>query len=227
MSSRVSGRVVSALSAALAALCAALLPLSVSAEGSPAPLLLNERAFAAGDWTYLVQGQGPTAVMEQTRLQVSLPLDSSQSPQSGIIQAGAASRCQLRGDFDMSIRFRLTLWPPQNGVQVLLGDGQLQDVVARSSEPSFGQETYFAYFSPYAASVTTTDLTGKLRLSRTGATVTGYYLTDDGWTRLLAAPAQTGDAFIVFFAWSDDSRFQHEAVQATFSDFRLARAGTP
>ena len=60
-------------------------------------------------------------------------------------------------------------------------------------------------------------------LVRTGASVSAYYLTDEGWASLLTAPAQTGDAYIVLFAWSNDSRFQHQEVQATFSDFRLAQ----
>jgi hypothetical protein len=223
MANRPFGRVVNVLVGALAAASAALLPLSASADDGQAPLLLSERSFATGDWSFIVQGQGPTAVIDETRLKVTLPADSSQSPLSGIIQAGAASRCQVRGDFDMSIRFRLTVWPSNSGVQVLLGDGQLQDIVARSSEPAVGPETYLAFFPPYAASVSTTDISGKLRLARTGATVSGYYLSDDGWARLLTAPAQTGDAYIVFFAWSNDNRFQHQEVQATFSDFRLAR----
>ena len=223
MASRRFGRVVNVLVGALAAAYAALLPLSVSADDGQAPLVLSERSFTAGDWSFIVQGQGPTAVIDETRLTMTLPADSSQSPLSGIIQAGAASRCQVRGDFDMSIRFRLNVWPANSGVQVLLGDGQLQDIVARSSEPSGALETYLAFFPPYAASVSTTDTSGKLRLARTGATVSGYYLTDDGWVRLLTGPAQTGDAYIVFFAWSNDSRFQHQEVQATFSDFRLAQ----
>ena len=203
--------------------------IAVSATLVPAPaaagsrLVLSEASFGAGEWTYILQGSGPTAVIDGRRLDVTLPATSMQTAQPGIISGGAVSRCQVRGDFDMQVSFRLGEWPSQNGVQVVLGDGNLQDIVARSSEPSFGQETYLAYVPPNGASIPTSDLSGALRLSRQGGTVTGFYRSEDGWTKLLSAPAQTGDAYIVLYAWSDDIRFGHKGVSVAFSHFRLTQ----
>jgi len=119
------------LSALIGALVA-LAPETAAAQTSdPDHLALSEKAFAAGDWTYIAQGTGPTAAIDARRLEVTLPATSSQSSNPGAFSAGAVSRCLVRGDFDMEVGFRLDQWPARNGVQVLLGDGNLGDVVAR------------------------------------------------------------------------------------------------
>jgi hypothetical protein len=40
------------------------------------------------------------------------------------------------------------------------------------------------------------------------AAMIGNYATEAGWVKLLTAPAQTADAFVVFFAWSNDGRLK-------------------
>jgi hypothetical protein len=119
--------------------------------------------------------------------------------------ARLVSLFRLRGDFDIQVDFSLPQWPLYNGVRmaIALTDLYYDDYgVERSSlsasEPLGAQEVYVADFGPYVL-VPTQDLSGKLRLVRSGSIQTGYYYGGGGWvpTRvgLRLAPAATGSGW--------------------------------
>jgi hypothetical protein len=65
------------------------------------------------------------------------------------------------------------------------------------------------------------DLTGSLRITRTGAYATGYYLNGSKWTPIHTGPVVTSDVGIAFAAWSHDRLFSHQTVKAEFANFTL------
>jgi len=89
-----------------------------------------------------------------------------------------------------------------------------------ASEPLGAQEVYIADFGPFVL-VPTQDFTGKLRLTRSGDTQTGYYYDAGAWVPILTDSAPTSDIAIQLHAWSHDYAFQHHDVRATFDNFTV------
>lgn len=101
------------------------------------------------------------------------------------------SICQLSGDFDMQVDFDLLTWTPGNGVRVGLGTPlATMERTSFNAGDGFGtQEVYVVDLRGGGGNLVITpgsigDTPGKLRLGRTGNTVTGYYYDPDqlpGW----------------------------------------------
>ena len=133
--------------------------------------------------------------------------------------AGFGSQCRAVGDFVASLRYQLLDWPLSNGVHAILGDGGLTGGIARRSES--GLEDYLAYFEPVPASAETTDLTGQLRLVRTGSMLTASYRSGDGWIPLLSGPTVAAPASIGVSLYSRDAIFGDQFVRVAFDDIRI------
>jgi hypothetical protein len=139
---------------------------------------------------------------------------------------------RLRGDFDIQIDYNLPLWPRASGVRVGLNDGG-DNILGAVERVSFGPpdlagppgEWYVTDFlTPRRITRTAaSDLSGKLRMVRSGATVSGYRwdnATGD-WVLLRKAPALTADVHFGFGIWSQDPFFAGENVLVTFAHFRV------
>lgn len=134
------------------------------------------------------------------------------------IDAHLGSQCSLPADYDLQIGYRLLDWPAANGVQVALNAYFAGAFVFRESKP-WG-ERLGGWVPPVFGATAATELSGTLRLVRTGGIVTAYALRDGVWLAL-ASGANPGDAVFGFSA-SAFSEWSHQDVRVAFDDFRLA-----
>lgn len=108
--------------------------------------------------------------------------------------AGAVTRCKLRGDFDATLSFRLVEWQPYNGVWVTLQAADTGGFEAyRVSWLYNNGDDYGAYLPPAGDTAPATGNESVVRLSRHGATWTGYYLSNNNWVPIASGVGPTSD----------------------------------
>jgi hypothetical protein len=163
----------------------------------------------------------PRLTAQNGQLEVTIPADSVSDPGLGALAVQAVSRCQVGGDFDFQVDYRLLDWPTQSGVVVSLG-GEPDNFVARAGGSSGFPDFYFGSFPPVGfATLNTADLTGTLRLVRTGATSTAYVLQNGVWAPILSSPTTPEDELITLTVYSTDATFGHHATKVAFDNFGL------
>ncbi|MEQ1759432.1 MAG: CARDB domain-containing protein [Vicinamibacterales bacterium] len=100
---------------------------------------------------------------------------------------GIASACLLVGDFDISVDYALLNWPANNRHTIQMKMIDLGSGPSGSPGPyrfSGNSEMYGAVFVDHLDQVVTTDLSGTLRLVRSGTSLAGYYRNAAGWVLL-------------------------------------------
>jgi hypothetical protein len=172
-------------------------------------------------WSVEFYGSGAQVTVQDQQLEFFFPASAS-GVEFGVRLVGVF---QLRGDFDIRVDFRLLLWPRFNGVRtaIALTDAYDNDYgMERSSlsgtEPLGAQEVYVVDFGPIVL-VPTTDVTGSLRLARSGSTQTGYYRAGGEWIPVQTDTAPAQDITIQLHAWSHDDAFANGDVRAAADDF--------
>ena len=168
-------------------------------------------------WTVELNGTGSTTSETNQRLEITQPADAA----GGIFLTGLTSVCRVRGDFDIQVDFELSTWPPtQNGVRVGLvvtGIGNTE----RTSNPGV-PDTYLTNFGDGVQGLTpTTDLSGRLRVTRSGSSVTGFFFNTgtDSWVPIHTFDgATTGDVRFNLWSWSHDSIFADQVVEVAFDN---------
>lgn len=109
--------------------------------------------------------------------------------------AGLNSKFLVKGNFEMTVDYRLITWPEANGVRMgFEGPGFSPDsyagfMIKRKSygadEPPTPKEQYNADFDEgggwYGFQVPTTDMSGKLKLTRVGSLLTGSFWQNNAW----------------------------------------------
>ncbi len=183
----------------------------------------NDNHIATDVWTVELYGYGAQLHEQNQRLEFFMPANAS----GGEFGARLISRFELRGDFDIRVNFDLLTWPLYNGVRVAIGltDANFDDYgMERSSlsaiEPLGAHEVYVADFGPFVL-VPTSDLSGSLRLVRSGSTQTGYFGSAGTWTPVLTDWAPSGDIAIQLHAWSHDYAFRDWTVRAALDNFTV------
>src|SRR5262249_30152126 len=128
-----------------------------------------------------VNQTGPdTLIREQGgKLLITLGADAQPGGPFNNIDADWGGSCSLVGDFDMQVRYQLVEWPDANGVSAEL-DGFFADL-ATARQDVFNGNQYIAWSNPLLTGSSTTDLSGSLRLARTGSSATSYYRNALGW----------------------------------------------
>jgi len=155
------------------------------------------------------------------RLEITLPADAS----GDIFSSGVEGVCEINGDFDMQVDYELLVWPTGgNGVRVgLTADGA--GVMERMSNDDPNEEYYTADFGSYGnPSTTTTDVSGTLRIKRSGNTFYAYYRDNNtgNWVQLFShAGMPTDNLPFNLSAWSHDSLFGDQEVKIAFDNFIL------
>lgn len=193
------------------------------------PLLYDDFDDDALDpelWAILTES-GAVQVWEAgQRLEITFPATTSGSVSSN----GVISRCRMVGEFDVQVDYELVAWPAFNGVRIGLG-AAARDVVARHSSGVWDATTgerYHTNFNGVVGGLTTTaDTAGKLRLTRSGATLTGYYWGEWGWV-LLSSGSITEDLpeiAISLHGWTHDFAFGGKEVKVAFDDL-VVNAGS-
>jgi hypothetical protein len=206
-----------------------VLTVSVAVASSTSYDDFADNTIHTSRWTTVQMGSGLTIAAANQRLEINIPATAANDPSAGIFGAGLMSTCQIRGDFDLQATYQLLQWPTTNGVRVGLGAGAgrlfvdptpiVERVSASTNYPDSPGEYYLTDFDDGVWGVTSThDLTGTLRLVRSGSTVTGYRLAAGTWVVVHAGPMMTGDVRIALAAWSHDNLFAHQAVSLAFDN---------
>ena len=91
--------------------------------------------------------------------------------------AGLTFNYQLVGDFEITVDFKTYNWDLTGHDQQRMGLSFADVAVQRVSDFWFGGEVYLTYWGgqSWHNGTVTTDLSGKLRLTRVGGTITGYF----------------------------------------------------
>jgi hypothetical protein len=130
-----------------------------------------------GMWKVLTSGNEFTVNAVNNQLQLSLPGTATG-------YAMVEGRFALRGDFDMQVDFFLLDWPSNNkvegGIELSSFGGDLIAGVGRNdlTQDSYGCEMINDNIFPF---VPTGDMSGRLRIARTGTTITCYYWVSETW----------------------------------------------
>ena len=116
-------------------------------------------------------------------------------------------------------------WPTNSGAHITLGIPGVVQVDRLSLGPgeanagnpveSYGFDTAATGWK-YTA---TADTSGKLRMIRSGSTLTGLAWTQGGWAILGSAPMTTGDVKVLFGLFGFGANFGHVDVSFAMDNF--------
>jgi len=112
--------------------------------------------------------------------------------------AGVQGKFFLKGNFEMTVDYRLITWPKANGVRLGFegpnggpGSDEIFMVKRRNegaNQPQIPENTYSAAFndgSGYSGNIlSTTDDHGSLKLTRVGSVLTGYFIQNGVWQQI-------------------------------------------
>jgi len=199
------------------------LPLSAAAVSNLVYDDFDDNQINSHLW-FAYQGEpGPVVSETNQRLEILYP------PQSAgeVFGAGYVSICQLRGDFDIQVDYQLPVWPPANGVRValvtVLGSVERTSFGNLPDFPGEPREVYLTNFGDNVAGITeTTHLSGRLRQTRSGSTVSAYYFDEGNWVLIYSADATTNDTTFGLESWSHDYAFTDQVVNAAFDNALVA-----
>jgi hypothetical protein len=138
----------------------------------------------------------------------------------------------LKGDFDVTVDYRLVTQPTNNGVLLgIEGDvasGPVEYFEARRysllpGDPyQDGWESYRASFNYFdARDIPTTDGQGSLRVTRVGSVLACYYKHDGVWTQIHSRTGSGDWARIMLDASGDGNTPPVQNIQVAFSNFQV------
>jgi hypothetical protein len=190
------------------------------AQSTPATPTPSAKGFDLSAWNVSTIGSGPAATEANGGIDLFFPANARGDPQQQLLIAvSVTARCHLTGDFDLQADYSLVSWPPRNGVRFGLVAGA--DTVLRTSNPHSSDNTYSTSFSGYLTSGDTLDARGRLRLTRTGTTVTGYYLSNRTWVSIASASATVGASGYAIAAWTDSVTFGQRDVRVNLKNLTV------
>jgi hypothetical protein len=167
-------------------------------------------------------GQGVTATVTNNRLEITLPASSG-----GILyQGNMGSAFKLVGDFDMQVDFALLTWPTNNASQVGLTISQANDFSifrrSRGLNEGGGGEFFFTMIKGVMTQVPAGGSSGKLRMTRVGNTMSGFYWDGAAW-RLVGSSADSslGSSTTVHLDFDRDTTFSGPSVKIAFDNVQL------
>lgn len=186
----------------------------------------NDNSRDDTKWAEVTAGTGPMIDETNQRLEITLPANSVNYPQSDEFGAWYLGRCALEGNFDIQVDYQLLTWPSDSGVRVGLIIHPKHTVERTGlgptevwSPPPPSREVYLTNYNDVLTPVGTTDTSGKLRQTRTGSTLRGYYYSGGAWVEIASASIGQGGLRYVLSSWSGDSRFGDSLTQVAFDNF--------
>jgi TolB protein len=171
-------------------------------------------------WHTIQTGTDTTLAQQNGRLEITLGADAVPGGPFNVIDAHYGFNCSLPGDFDVQTDYSLLEWPPANGAFAELAGFFAGTGIFRQSS-AFG-EFYNANSGPAFSTFPTTDLTGSMRLVRTGGQLHAYFLDTlfGVWVQVLSAPAAP-DAVTAGLSLQGGPDWAHQEVKAAFDNFRI------
>jgi hypothetical protein len=142
----------------------------------------------------------PSVVVTNNRLEIAVPTSPGELAAAGL---QLFDDYKLTGDYDIQVNFNLLTWTDNNGV-----DAGIQTTSYRVARVNinYGQGNTNAYLVSFIGqqptgfhTVLTSDNQGKLRLTRIGNTVSGYYWQTNGWQLIASNTDPTYGAPIDFY----------------------------
>lgn len=188
----------------------------LAACGSAAPMRAADPTPTAAaidltGWTTAVQGVGPHADFKSGQLELTLPWGTHYDQSGDGMSAKMIAPCQLSGDFQITIHYKLVTWPLTNGTWIGIGAGP--NNVARVSFRDGWDNNYATTLGGAVTKVATTDTSGTVRLTRSGATLSGSYQNASGaWTQIASAAVTTDAMPYAIQEWTDASFGRRDVV---------------
>lgn len=187
----------------------------------------NDGLPSPGLWAFAGTRTGPTVQEREGRLEFTLPATSF----GAAFFASAETRPLFRGDLDVQVDFQLLQHPPHNGVRmgiVIHRDGHPFASVQRTSlgegEPlGEPREAYILDTGTSLGRQASAESTGKLRLTRVGNTLTGYFwdAANTEWVPFATGTTTEEDLRFGLSAWSHDEVFADQDVRVAFDNFQV------
>ena len=207
------------VSLALLAVLLILAPLSGVAASQLIYDDFDDNQIDASLWSAYQGDPGPTVSENNQSVEIAYPSQL----EGELFGAGYVSVCQLTGDFDIQVDYRLLTWPSANGVRVaLVTDTGSVERTSFGNFPDFPdepREVYLTNFNDEVSGITeTTDISGKLRQVRSGNTLSGYYLVEGNWALIHTAEGTTNDTSFGLASWSHDYAFSGQPVNVAFDN---------
>ncbi len=198
-----------------------LLTVSPSQGGTITENFTNNQYNTDLWWIYSI-GQGATATVTNNRLEITLPASSGGSLYLG----NMGSNFTLVGDFDMQADFTLLTWPTNNASQVGLTISQANDFSifrrSRGLNEGGGGEIYFTMIKGHMTQVSAAGTSGKLRMTRTGNTMQGFYWDGASWQLVgSSTDPSLGLGTTVHLDFDRDTSFSGPSVKAAFDNVQL------
>jgi hypothetical protein len=184
----------------------------------------NDNHIDSALWTPSVYGTGPQIAEVNQELEIAIPGWSH----GGDFGAKLQTNFRLRGDFDVQVDFRLLAWPYGNGVRTALGideggpwwypPGVERLSFGANDYPGYPRESYLTDFGGVCGITGTGDMTGTLRLVRTGGVQSGYRRSGGVWVLLCTGSAPPDDVQLRVSAFTA-YQFQGWDVLMAFDNF--------
>lgn len=177
-----------------------------AADPTPTPVTIDLTG-----WTNSVQGVGPHAEFKNGQLEMTLPWSTHYDQSWNGMSVKMVAPCQLSGDFQITIHYKLVTWPITNGAWIGIGAGP--NSVARVSFREGWDNNYVTTLGGAVTKLATKDLSGSLRLARSGATMSGSYLNATGaWTQIGSATVATDATPYAIQEWTDPGFGKRDVV---------------
>jgi len=127
----------------------------------------------------------PSVAVTNNRLELTVPISPVELAAAGL---GNLPNHRLVGDYDIQVDFDLLTWPSPNGLNAGIVT-QLYELTRMNNNDWPAQNAYSVFFWAEQVQgqpgvyhlVTPADNSGKLRLNRTGNTISGYYWHNNAW----------------------------------------------
>ena len=172
-------------------------------------------------WTATTVGTGPTATEGNGGVVLLIPANATLDAQKHLTSISLASKCKLTADFDLQVGYSLVTWPPRNAVRLGLVAGSYS--VERSSNlPPLMDNLYVSDFAGVQVKVETHDIAGRLRLTRVGPTVTGYYRSNATWVKIASENIVSDPLSYSIAAWTDYNAVVKSDVSVSVKDFTVS-----
>jgi hypothetical protein len=175
-------------------------------------------------WNYSANGSGN--IYEQNG---KLYLENSIANQ--LMAVAADHKLLVSGDVDVKMDYSLANWQAQNshklGLALIVPAVQKYYLVERSYDTHFLGDSYFTDYLglPITAVVPTSDISGTLRIGRTGTDVVGSYLLSNVWTVLQKAPVDPSEGYLHIGLWNDVGN-PNPATKVFVNNFQILNKGT-
>jgi DNA-binding SARP family transcriptional activator len=172
-------------------------------------------------WNVTGDGSGYTWTLQNGKLVFTIPPAAQTGGNYNMVGPGWATQCRFDGNFDERIDYQLLDWPSASGAHV-----QINAWVFPTSNSSAGRmtnqfsESYNGNVNQGWDLVDTQDMQGTLRLVRTGAGETAYYLSKGNWVAIHTgtAPGQAQLGIQVFAMASD---WSHKQIRVAFDNYSV------